>query len=65
LCGQKLQSLLRMKIIFWFCTGFAGAEFSLARRAEENSPAIYRRGTVAIGKVPQGRQDTCSSARQQ
>ena len=32
---------------------FGGMEFRAARRAKENSPAIYRWGTIATGKVPE------------
>jgi hypothetical protein len=35
-------------------TVFGVMQIRSARRAKENSPAIYRSGTVAPGKVPKG-----------
>jgi hypothetical protein len=46
-----------------FSAAFGGIEIRPARRAKENSPAIHRWGTVAAGKVPQGRQDALARTR--
>jgi len=52
-----------MRAIPRFSAAFGGIEIRPARRAKENSPAIHRWGTVAAGKVPQGRQDTLARTR--
>jgi hypothetical protein len=53
----------RLPTKLWLAAVFGKLEFRSARRAQENSPAIYRWETVNPGKVPQGRQNTLARTR--